>query len=147
MILRDHQKNVCMQRFPFISLRQSLLLLRISIALIFLAHAIVRLLLNGSVEQFATYLNNKGLVFGATIVWLITIFEIIGGIALITGHYIRWFAAGFIVLLLVGCVLIHGERGWFVGEHGSGGCEYSFALIMALLLIAAADRHSLVKTL
>ncbi|RZS72280.1 DoxX family protein [Pseudobacter ginsenosidimutans] len=135
-----------MQRFPFVSLRQSLLLLRCSVALIFLAHAVVRLLLNGSVEQFAGYLNNKGLVFGTAIVWMITVFEIIGGIALITGHYIRWFAAGFIVLLLVGCVLIHVERGWFVGEHGSGGCEYSFALIMALLVVAAAGRNPSLKT-
>ncbi|QEC40976.1 DoxX family protein [Pseudobacter ginsenosidimutans] len=137
---------MCMQRFPFVSLRQSLLLLRCSVALIFLAHAVVRLLLNGSVEQFAGYLNNKGLVFGTAIVWMITVFEIIGGIALITGHYIRWFAAGFIVLLLVGCVLIHVERGWFVGEHGSGGCEYSFALIMALLVVAAAGRNPSLKT-
>ncbi|WP_164735388.1 DoxX family protein [Pseudoflavitalea rhizosphaerae] len=130
-----------MQSFPFISIRQSLLLLRYSVALIFLAHAVVRLLLSGSVEQFAGYLNNKGLVFGTAIVWMITFFEIIGGIALIAGRYIRCISAGFIVLLLAGCALIHIERGWFVGEHGSGGCEYSFALIMALLVVAAAGNN------
>ncbi|MBO9635364.1 MAG: DoxX family protein [Chitinophagaceae bacterium] len=128
-----------MKKFPFITLPQSLLLLRVSTALIFLAHAVVRILLDGSVAQFATYLNNKGLVYGMTIVWLITVFEIIGGIGMALGYLTKWFAAGFIVLLLVGIVLIHAERGWFVGEHGSGGCEYSYILIIALVVIAAGD--------
>ncbi len=129
-----------MRRFPFISLPQSLILLRISIALIFLAHAIVRLLLEGSLYQFAGFLEGKGFIFSTAIVWMITVFEIIGGIALILGYYIKWFSAGFILLLIVGCVLIHIEQGWFTGEHGSGGCEYSFALIVALIVVAAANR-------
>lgn len=128
-----------MKKFPFLSLGQSLILLRICVALIFLAHAIVRVFLEGSVAQFANYLNNKGLVAGLMIVWLITVFEIMGGIAMLLGYFTKWFAAGFIVLLLVGIGLIHAERGWFVGEHGSGGCEYSFILIIALLVVAAAD--------
>jgi putative oxidoreductase len=133
-----------MRRFPFISLPQSLILLRISIALIFLAHAIVRLLLEGSIYQFAGFLEGKGFIFSTAIVWMITVFEIIGSIALILGYYIKWFAAGFILLLIVGCVLIHIEQGWFTGEHGSGGCEYSFALIVALIVVAAANKSSAV---
>lgn len=140
--LSEILKTLLMQRFPFISLRQSLLLLRISIALIFLAHAIVRLILEGSLDQFAEFLNNKGLMFGTAIVWMITVFEIVGSIALIFGYYIKWFAAGFILLLITGCVLIHIQQGWFTGEHGSGGCEYSYALIVALLVVAAADRST-----
>jgi len=54
--------------------------------------------------------------------------------------YTRLLAAGFIILLLVGIVLIHASLGWFVGEHGTGGCEYSFILIVALLVIAAEKR-------
>lgn len=131
-----------MRSFPFLSLRQSIFFLRLSVAVIFLAHAVMRLILEGSLQQFAGYLNNKGLVYGTLIVWLITIFEIAGGIALILGYAIKWFAAGFVVLLIVGCILIHIERGWFVGEHGSGGCEYSYALIVALLVIAAAENNN-----
>lgn len=131
-----------MRSFPFLSLRQSIFFLRLSVAVIFLAHAVMRLILEGSLQQFAGYLNNKGLVYGTLIVWLITIFEIAGGIALILGYAIKWFAAGFVVLLIVGCILIHIERGWFVGEHGSGGCEYSYVLIVALLVIAAAENNN-----
>jgi putative oxidoreductase len=39
-----------------------------------------------------------------------------------------------------GIVLIHARLGWFVGEHGTGGSEYSVALLVLLLLIAAQDR-------
>lgn len=131
-----------MKKFPFISLPQSLLLLRVSTALIFLAHAVVRIILEGSVAQFSAYLNNKGLMYGVAIVWLITAFEIIGGIGMALGYLTKWFAAGFILLLLVGIVLIHAERGWFVGEHGSGGCEYSYILIIALMVIAASNGRS-----
>lgn len=129
-----------MKKFPYLSLPHSLIVLRVSVALIFLSHAIVRIFLEGSVAQFAGYLNDKGLVMGLQIVWLITVFEIVGGVAMILGYLTKWFAAGFIVLLLVGIVLIHAERGWFVGEHGSGGCEYSYILMIALLVIAANDR-------
>lgn len=123
-------------------MHQWLVVLRVSVALIFLAHSIVRLLIRGSVEQFALYLNNKGLMFGEPIVWAITIFEIAGGIALALGYFRRWLSAGFILLLLVGIQLIHWERGWFVGEHGAGGCEYSFLLIIALLVVAATENKA-----
>ena len=36
-------------------------------------------------------------------------------------------------------VIIHWRLGWFVGEHGSGGMEYSVSLMVSLLVIAAAD--------
>lgn len=128
-----------MKRFPFLTLKQSLLILRISVAAIFLAHAVVRVLLPGSIDQFAGYLNNKGLVYGKAIVWVITVFELAGGAALAIGYCKRLMAAGFIILLLAGILLIHAQRGWFTGEHGSGGCEYSFVLIIALLVVAASE--------
>lgn len=134
-----------MKQFPFLTLKQWLIVLRISVAGIFLAHAIVRVLLPGSVDQFAGYLNNKGVVYGKAIVWAITVFELGGGIALLLGYCERLMAAGFIILLLIGCLLIHIQKGWFVGEHGSGGCEYSFILIIALLVIAAKQKGTETK--
>lgn len=128
-----------MQKFPFLSLKQSLLILRISLAVIFLVHAIVRIG-NGTIPQFGGFMESKGLPFGVAWVWAITAYEIAGGVLLLLGIYTRLLAAGFIILLLVGIVLIHASLGWFVGEHGTGGCEYSFILIVALLVIAAEKR-------
>jgi putative oxidoreductase len=43
----------------------------------------------------------------------------------------------FLLILFTGIFLIHAKLGWFVGEHGTGGVEYSFILMMALLVIAS----------
>lgn len=125
-----------MKRFPFLSLPAAVVLLRVLVALIFMAHAVVRIA-NGTIPRFAGFLEGKGLPFGTLIVWLITAYEIAGGILLAAGRFIRILSAGFILLLLIGIVLIHAAQGWFVGEHGTGGCEYSVALIGALIVIAA----------
>ncbi len=129
-----------MQRtFPFLSLQQTLIALRFSTALIFLLHAVVRTF-NGTIPQFAAYLEAKNMPFGKAWVIAITVFEIAGSVLLALNYFTRRIAAGLIFLLLVGIVLIHAGKGWFVGEHGSGGCEYSFILIMSLLVIAATDK-------
>jgi putative oxidoreductase len=127
-----------MKSFPFISLNQSLILLRIFTSLLFLAHAIVRIT-GGTIDRFGGFLNGKGFVYGNAFVWGITAFEIIGGLLLIAGYLKKWISIGFIVMLLIGIIIIHAENGWFVGEHGSGGIEYSAILIVCFIVIAADD--------
>lgn len=129
-----------MNKVPFISLEKTLILLRISVAIIFLSHAIMRVM-NSTIGRFGDFLGSKGFPFGEIWVWTITAFEIIGGILLSLGYFTKWLAAGFILMLIAGIILIHASLGWFVGEHGTGGSEYSFILIMALLTIAAADKN------
>jgi putative oxidoreductase len=126
---------------PYLTVARSIILLRIAVALIFLAHALVRIG-NHTMERFAGFLDNKGFVYGTIVVWAITVFEIAGGILLALGYYTRTMAIGFILLLIMGIILIHFSMGWFVGEHGTGGMEYSFILIMALLPVIAADKRS-----
>lgn len=125
-----------------LSLKQALTLLRISLAIVFLAHALVRIT-GGTIDRFAGFLNDKGLILGHILVWLITAFELVGGILLALGYFTKWLSAGFIALLLAGIVLIHASQGWFVGEHGTGGSEYSFTLIMAFLVVLASTRPEL----
>lgn len=126
--------------FPFLSLPQLLVALRVSIAIVFLAHALVRIA-NGTINQFGNFLNSKGLILGKIFVLAITVYEITGGILLALGYFTKWLSAGFIFILAVGIILIHASLGWFVGEHGSGGSEYSFILIMTLLVIAANQKE------
>jgi putative oxidoreductase len=71
---------------------------------------------------------------------VLTVFEIVGGMMMAFGYFTRWMASGFIIVLLIGIVLIHAELGWFVGEHGSGGVEYSIVLLASLLVIAGAAK-------
>jgi len=132
-----------MNPFPFIPPKLSIIVLRISLAVIFLIHAIVRIATRGSIDDFAKSTFNKiWFITPKMIVWGITSFEIIGGIMLICDIFVRWVSTGFIILLLMGIIIIHAQLGWFVGEFGTGGCEYSFILIMAFIVVAATDIKS-----
>ena len=130
-----------LKKMPYISLPKALLLLRISISLVFFTHAMMRVL-NGSLDRFGSFLNLKGLLFGTALVWMITAFELIGGILLALGKYTQLVCLGFLVILLMGIILIHFSQGWFVGEHGTGGMEYSFILIMALITVMSGEKQN-----
>lgn len=126
---------------PWLTLPQALLLLRVAVAVFFMAHAAVRLV-NGSMPRFGLFLESRGLPWGLALVWLITLWELAAGTLMALGRRVRLCAAGLLVIAAGGIVLIHARLGWFVGEHGVGGMEYSLCLIIALLVIMAADRES-----
>ncbi len=126
--------------FPFISLPNSLRLLRWTTALLFAAHAVTRMA-NGSIPQFGVFMESVGFPFGAGWVWAITITEIVAALLLITNRFVRPAAMALFLIAFTGIILIHRHLGWFVGEHGTGGSEYSVALILMLVVIAAADRE------
>jgi putative oxidoreductase len=122
------------------TLSTALTTLRIGTAALFMAHAVVRATTPGAIPQFGAFLEKTGIPYGVATVYAITLFEILGGALLVLGIRARVLAAGFAIILVVGIALIHRHRGWFVGEHGTGGSEYSVALLLALFVIAAADR-------
>jgi putative oxidoreductase len=129
-----------MRKFPFLSLQTSLIIMRVATAIFFLAHAVVRLV-NGTIPGFGQFLDARGIPFGLAVVWAITAQEIIGGVLLALGWQVRWLTIGFQAICWGGIVIIHAKLGWFVGEHGTGGVEYSLCLSVALLVLAAADRE------
>ena len=130
-----------MKKFPFLSSSQSLLFFRIVLPLFFVAHAVTRIG-NGTIERFAGYLSTKGFFATTAMVWGITVYEIIGGIALALGYYTKFLSLGFILMLIMGNIIIHFENGWWVGEHGEGGMEYSCALILGLIVIASTAKDN-----
>ncbi|MCG2615836.1 DoxX family protein [Terrimonas sp. NA20] len=127
--------------FPFVSASVMQPVLRCSLALVFFLHAAVRIA-NHTIPQFAGFLENAGLPFGKAIVIAISVFEIAGAVLLAMGVWVRLISAGLFVLLLIGIILIHWANGWFVGEHGVGGIEYSFVLMVGLMVVAAGARET-----
>jgi putative oxidoreductase len=115
----------------------SLKLLRIGVAVCFMAHATVRVFLN-TVPGFGAFLASKGFPFAVACVWAITLYELIAGSLLLLGIAVRAVIPGFLGIVTSGIILIHWQFGWFVGEHGTGGVEYSFMLILALLTLWTA---------
>jgi putative oxidoreductase len=136
--------DTSMACFPYVSHRHSLVIIRLVLATLFMAHAIVRIL-NGSIPQFGGFMESKGFPNGVAVVWCITVFEILAGLALIINYKVRYFAAGLFVMVFAGILLIHMSLGWFVGEHGTGGSEYSVALMAMLLVVATADSKAVQK--
>jgi putative oxidoreductase len=131
--------NTLTKQFPFVTLPQALIILRVAVAIFFMAHAVVRVA-NGSIPRFADFLALKGFPLSLAIVWVITAYEIIGGALMALGVWVRGLALGLMCIAAGGIVIIHAKLGWFVGEHGVGGVEYSLCLLVALLTLAAADR-------
>lgn len=134
-----------MERFAFLSLRHALMMLRIVTALLFMAHAAVRIVQN-TIPQFGAFMESAGLPQGEALVWAITLAELAAGVAMIVNRYVTQAAAILLIIAATGILLIHQHFGWFVGEHGTGGSEYSVALMAALIVVISADRDAKVPT-
>lgn len=119
--------------------RPTLLFARVITAGLFMAHAAVRII-NGTIPQFGQFMEAQGFPAGEAVVWAITVTELVAGTLMIAGRGVRAAAAALLAIAIGGIVLIHRHFGWFVGEHGTGGIEYSAALIILLLLIMADDQ-------
>jgi putative oxidoreductase len=128
------------RRMPWLSLNAALTTLRIATAIFFMAHAAMRIY-NQSIPQFAGFLADRGWPGALLIVYAVTACELVAGALMICNRHVRCAAAALIFIALMGIVIIHAQLGWFVGEHGSGGMEYSVSLMVSLLVIAAADRE------
>jgi putative oxidoreductase len=126
------------KQFPFLQPTKSMVMLRVVVALFLMGHGLARLIVN-SLNDFGAFLNSKGFIGGTPIAWGITVFELIGGLLLILGLYVRWISLILIIELIMGIILVHAKNGWFVVGHQSGGMEYSVLLIVCLLVIAAHD--------
>lgn len=123
---------------PFPTLRTSLVILRVGVPTLFMAHAVVRIV-NGTMPQFAAFLGGIGFPQPLAVVWAITLTELVAGTMLALGHRQRSASIALASIAAGGIALIHHRFGWFVGEHGSGGSEYSVSLLLSLLVLAAAD--------
>lgn len=127
-----------LRRLPYVSLPTALMVLRVAVAVFFMAHAAVRVV-NGSIPQFGAFLEQRGWPQGVLLVWGVSSYELIAGTLMALGWRTRWMALGLFIIAAMGIAIIHARLGWFVGEHGTGGMEYSLSLMVSLLVIAAAD--------
>lgn len=134
LTLNDQFTFTTMNKFAFTQPRTALAVLRISVALVFFVHAAVRII-NYTIPQFSLFFQSKGFPYPTVLVWIITIFELAGSVLLALNLLTKWLSIGFFLLLLIGVILIHWSLGWFVGEHGTGGSEYSFILMVCLYYI------------
>src|SRR5215475_12145448 len=106
----------------------SLLILRVAVGVIFMAH--------GSQKLFGAFggmgmAKTVELMGGGVIPYLVMIGEFFGGIGLVFGFLSRFSAAALIVTMIGAIVTVHGKNGFFL----PGGYEYNISLIGNLLPI------------
>ena len=118
------------------------LLLRLTLGVVFIAHALVKLLvftLPGTAAFFVAH------GFPGWTAYVVFLAELLGGIALMAGAYSRATAIALIPVLL-GAFTVHWPNGWYFGAP-NGGWEYIAVLLAALLVQAGLGdgRFALVR--
>lgn len=107
------------------------LVLRLALGAVFIAHALLKLLvftLPGTAAFFAAH------GFPGWTAYPVFAAELLGGLALIAGVYARWVALA-LVPVMAGALTVHWPNGWSFTAP-DGGWEY-VAFLMAALLVQA----------
>ena len=108
------------------------LLLRLSLALMFYAHAWLKIKVYtpaGAVKYF------ESLGVPGYLAYVTMAAEIGGGTLLLLGIYTRWVALLMVPLIAGTIVLVHGKNGWLFSNK-DGGWEYPAFWIVGLLALA-----------
>lgn len=113
------------------------IVLRVSTALLLAVHGYYRFA-TGGVTPFGGYLTATGVPLGSAVAWGITLFEMVAFLPLVLGRFVLPVAAGHVLILAAGIVMVHGPEGWFVVGGGRNGVEYSVLLIACLVSTALA---------
>jgi len=114
-------------------------ILRMLMGIIFSLHAGARLY-DASVDEFGFFLEGRGFSGGTYFAWFITVFELVGGIAVFLRYAVKVFCAIEILILLSGIFLVHWPIGWFIVGNILNGLESSVVLIAVLAAIFIAER-------
>lgn len=107
------------------------LILRLALGTMFIAHGLLKVLvftLPGTAQFF------EQIGFPGYLAYIVTIMEIGGGLALITGIATRWVSLALLPILL-GAVIAHWGAGW-VFSNPNGGWEYPAFLAVAVVVQA-----------
>jgi putative oxidoreductase len=107
------------------------LMLRIAIGSVFVAHAVLKLLVL-TLPGTAAFFVEQG--FPGWMAYPVFAAELVGGLALIFGIYTRVASIALIPVLL-GAFTVHWPNGWYFGAPG-GGWEYIAFLIVTLVVQA-----------
>jgi putative oxidoreductase len=100
-----------------------------------LIHGIYRLSVGG-VAPFDTWLSSLG--FPPYTAWFITFFEVIGAVLILMDKWVSVICIIFMLQLIMGIALLHGNEGWFVVGGGRNGMEYSVLLIICFGAVGLA---------
>lgn len=109
----------------------AVLLLRVSLGIMFLAHVALKVFVF-TIPGFVAYFGSLGLP--AILAYAVIAVELFGGIALILGIYAPWVALPLAIEMLGTIVAVHGANGWLFTNKG-GGWEYPAFWVVGLVAL------------
>lgn len=110
----------------------AVLALRTAVGITFVAHGWAKYA--GGVDKIAGFFGSVGIPVPGVAALLVTLIELLGGIALILGLGARVAATLIALVMAVAMFTVHWGNGFFVG--GKGGIELVFILLFAAIAIA-----------
>lgn len=118
------------------------LVLRLAVGLVFLVHGYMKI---QDVGQVTTMFGSLGIPGAAFFAWVVTLVELLGGVALIVGLWVHLASKLLAIDMLVALFLVHFKQGFLVTN---GGYEYALVLFAATLalMIMGGGAYSLQKS-
>jgi len=111
-----------------------LAILRVVLGVVFIAHGAPSIF--GGMEGTTAFMDSLGIPLPMVAAWAISLLEFLGGIALIAGFLVTPVALLLATHMMVGIVLVHAARGFYVlGPNANGGIEFNLVLTAALLML------------
>jgi len=114
-----------------------LLILRVTVGAVMLAHAYNHIFRGGKIEGTAAWFESLGMRPGKLHAWLASLTEVGAGVLLVAGLLTPLAAAGVIGVMLVAWITNHLHAGFFVFRRPTEGWEYVMTLTMCALAIGA----------
>jgi putative oxidoreductase len=113
----------------------SLLILRLGLSLIFVAHGYLKLFYPRFGPQgFAAYLESIHVPMPLVVAYAIGVLEFVGGVLLVTGLLARWAAGALAIHVTLAIVFTGAERGFTRLPEGVG-VEFEVVLLAALFVV------------
>jgi putative oxidoreductase len=114
------------------SINFALLIARILLAIVFLAHGIRHMLGGGKIEGTARWFESLGMRPGRFHAWTASLTEIGAGLLLVLGFLTPVAAAGIVGVMLVALITNHLKNGFFIFYPGEG---YEYVTTLTVLAV------------
>lgn len=124
----------------------ALLLLRVLVGFGFAAHGQAKL--ERGPDQFANALAGMGMIAPLLMAWLVTLIELVGGLLLMAGAFVRPLCLPFSIIMVTAAIGVHLPYGFSAvklravtaqgAQFGPTGYEVNLFYLAALLLLAVA---------
>jgi putative oxidoreductase len=115
------------------SVNMALLILRVTVGVVFLAHGINHIYGGGKIEGTGRWFESLGMKPGILHAWMASLVEVAAGAALVLGFFTPIAAAGVVGVMTVAFITNHMKNGFFIFRPGEG---YEYVLTLTLVAIA-----------